>query len=117
MRYVYIGNFGYCWRLTVEEWRAICEAGAEGYGYDLSPFKALRRFPSWLERGEDSDQRYNTRNDRLYYEPLDWTAEDFGSALKELAIAQQDIAATDIGFDEGLGHGSAGSIRGEQRRP
>jgi hypothetical protein len=84
MRYVYIGNFGYCWRLTVEAWRAICEAGVAGEGYDLSPYRQLRRFPSWLERGEDSDQRYNTRNDRLYYEPLDWSAEDFAGALSDL---------------------------------
>jgi hypothetical protein len=83
-KYVYVGQFGFCWRLTVEQWRALCEAGARGEGYNLEPYRELKRFPRgiWLDR--ETGRRSSTRNDILYYEPLDWEPDWFQSALEDL---------------------------------
>ena len=82
-RYIYIGNFGYCWKLTEEEWREVCASGIRGEGYDLSKYRELISAPRWTYKDERG-RRYSTRNDRLYYEPLDWEPHEFEDALEVL---------------------------------
>lgn len=81
---VYVGNFGYCWKLTPVEWREVCESGARGDGYDLSAYRELKGFPRFIVRGDDTDRRSSTRADILYYEPLDWENSDFAEVLAEM---------------------------------
>lgn len=98
MRHIYIGQFGVCFRLTLDQWRRLCEGGAAGEGYDLSHFdaKELRRFPPGVVKEiRDSDQRSSVRSDLLYYEPLDWYDYDFRDHLEELdeRLREADISA------------------------
>jgi len=89
-KFVYVGQYDAFWRLTPDEWEQICRDGMKG-GYDLSPFKQLAGRPIWLKRHPDgSTGYYRTRQDMLYYEPLDWDAEDFREALDELEEMRND---------------------------
>lgn len=82
-KFIYIGNYGYCWKLTEDQWRTVIAGALRGEGYDLSPYRELQRPPRWTYQDENG-RRYSTRNDRTYYEPLDWGPEDFTAALEEL---------------------------------
>jgi len=82
---IYVGQFGTVWKLRREEWLAICKAAADGWGYDLSPFRALKRPPRWLVRDEEwLDCFWSPRDDVVYVEPLDWEPEDFAEHLESL---------------------------------
>lgn len=82
-RYIYVGNYGYCWKLTEAEWREVCASAIRGDGYDLSPYRELTHPPRWTYKDENG-RRYSMRNDRTYYEPLDWEAEQFADSMRKL---------------------------------
>ena len=82
---IYVGQFGYVWKLRTEQWIEICKAGIDGWTYDLTPFRRLRRAPKWLLRDEECHGCFSpTRNDVVYVEPLDWEPEDFAEHLESL---------------------------------
>jgi len=83
---VYVGQFGAVWKLRREQWLAICEAGAKGRGYDLTPFRRLKRPPRWLVRDEECRGSFwSPRSDVAYVEPLDWEPDDFADHLRDQA--------------------------------
>jgi hypothetical protein len=86
MRYVYVGQFGAFWKLTPKQWEDVCRSGATGEGYTLEDYRCLKTRPRWLCREretERADRYFSSRNDRTYYEPLDWFPEDFETVLNE----------------------------------
>lgn len=86
LRYVYVTQYGYWWRLTAAQWRAIVlEAVCPGPGYDgySLPGTALKRRPRGLlavrSSSEDGPRwHYFPRRacDDLVA-PLDWDREEF----------------------------------------
>jgi hypothetical protein len=86
MRYVYVGNMGGFWRLTMKEWRALCEAALEPDwpGYDLEDYRALRSKPSWARKSDTQAGYWVLSNDVHYVEPIDWSPEEFADELQRL---------------------------------
>jgi hypothetical protein len=83
---VYIGQYDYFWSLSYSEWTEICKQGANGDGYDLTRFKQLKSRPKGLLKDSDNSSYYATNNEILYFEPLDWYAEEFEDWLKDNGI-------------------------------
>jgi len=89
---IYVTQYGAWWRLTIEQWRAVCEAGASGQGYDLPDDAQLTRKPRGVHGGrEDESDRLDVKisywtdnNKHPVFQPLDWDPEDFKAALAAL---------------------------------
>lgn len=114
MRYVYIGHFGYPYRLTVAQWRTLCEGGARGEGYDLEQIgaKELKRFPAGVVKFDrQSPGRSSIYTDLLYYEPLDWEAEAFADALVELRETLTAPHGWTAGRPAAAGHEGGARVR------
>jgi len=85
MRAIYVGHFGIIWKLTQEQWLAVCRSGAAGSGYDLRSCRRLRSRPNFLHPdGEVRGSYWCSRHDVSYFEPLDWYPEDFAEHLAEI---------------------------------
>lgn len=84
---IFIGYGGRFWKLSTEQWESLCRAGRGGATLDLKQYRPLRARPPWLLPHPDQRSFYRAANarDRLYFEPQDWTPEDFEEALEELA--------------------------------
>lgn len=87
--YVFVGQAGGFWRLTLDQWEEVCRAGLKG-GYDLSPYRRIRSKPIWLEKYPDNSGYRRTRTDMLYFEPEGWSKEDFREALDEIEKMRLD---------------------------
>lgn len=89
---VYIGQFGAFWRLTLDEWKALCRAAQEPdwTGYNLAAYRELRTKPKWLRKSDSQPGYWPIRNDLVYggtdryVEPIDWSPEEFADELQRL---------------------------------
>lgn len=80
--YIYVANMGGFWRLTLAQWIiGVLTPGAAGEGYDLTPYQQIAK-PRWI-RKSDTGRFYTMRGDVRFYEPLDWTPEQFREQLEE----------------------------------
>lgn len=86
MTHVYVENFGGFWKLSLEEWKAICQQGAAGEGYQLDPCKQLRNRPRWVRRSADTNHAHywSADPDKKFVRPLDWSREEFQKELNTL---------------------------------
>lgn len=82
-RFVYVQQYGGFWKLTQAEWQEVCRSGAAGNGYTLNPDRQLLRRPSFIMRNENSRGYWIATNAHDFYQPLDWTPEDFADHLKD----------------------------------
>jgi len=73
MRFVYVIQYGACWRFTRDQWRALCAEAAKGEGYNLDDAggKQLARLPTY----------WRVRSDCV--SPLGWDAGDFAFAATQ----------------------------------
>jgi hypothetical protein len=92
IRYVYIEHYGYYWRLSLNEFRQLCEGIISGEGYDLGgnvkPSAGLgvwlRNIPRccykqrWMKSASSADP------ERPLFHPLDWTPENARFYLTEV---------------------------------
>lgn len=84
-QYVYVGQFDTIYKIPLDEWRSICEAGSRGEPYQLKPSYALKRRPRFILCDPEVKGAYwCARHDIRYFEPLDWYPEDFSEALFDL---------------------------------
>lgn len=83
-KYVYLGHEGRVFKLSLDEWEEVCKAGIGGSAVDLTQFQRMRARPSWLSPFPTGGGFYRTRKDRVYYEPCEWSRQDFQDALEEL---------------------------------
>ncbi len=80
---VYVGQYGYFWSLSLDQWVELCKESSKGEGYDLTPYKQLKNKPNGLLKDWGTDSYYTVNNEIIYVEPLDWYAEDFEDWLKD----------------------------------
>jgi len=83
---VYIGQYDCFWSLTLNQWVSLCKEASKGEGYDLTPFKRLKSRPNGVLKNIDADSYYANSyytidESILYFEPLDWYAEEFSDWL------------------------------------
>jgi hypothetical protein len=82
--YVYIGQFDAFWRLTTDEWIALCESASKNGGYDLDGYRQLKARPAFLRCVPERKGRYWSKDpSKVYVEPLDWESSDFADAARE----------------------------------
>lgn len=84
---IYVEQYDGWWRLSIDEWKAICKEGAKGGGHTL-PKTMLKHRPRFIKLdgtlGEHGRSYWTPRKDILLYHPLDWEKEEYQSALQEL---------------------------------
>jgi len=89
---VYVEQYGMFWRLTLCEWKALCEQGVKGEGHLLPSNRALKRRPSaaiGVENYGSGRLTYYPRTDTVWlYQPLDWEVEDYQNALAKIKEIQ-----------------------------
>lgn len=93
IRTIYVEQYGWWWKLTPEQWRALCTGGAAGHGHQL-PEKSLRRRSALVGATGYNDGRgkksyFPLRDGIRVYSPLDWEADDYREALRELDAASE----------------------------
>ena len=83
---VYVEQYGYVWKLTLDEWKAICRAGLAGEGYVLPSCRELAGRPKWLrrERGGNKAGYWVLDGTKKFVQPLDWKTEEFREELERL---------------------------------
>lgn len=83
---VYVEQYGGVWKITLDEWKAICRAGLTGEGYVLPPCRQLTRRPAWVRRSTDSPRVHYWSADpnKKLVHPLDWSVEAYREELKQL---------------------------------
>jgi hypothetical protein len=79
---IYVAQYGFVWRLTPAQWLAECKNGVQGRGYDLTPYRLLKRLPRGIHRDRDTGDLWTSRNDIVLVQPLDWGPDDFSEYLK-----------------------------------
>jgi len=90
IRYVYIEQYGYYYRLSRDEFRQLCEGIISGEGYELAGRHTeglgvwLRNMPKscykqrWMQAASSKDP------ERPIYHPLDWTPENARDYLTDV---------------------------------
>ena len=86
-KFVYVVQYGYFWKLTLQEFKDVLTIGEEGK-YCLPAKRQLMNMPKGAYKYVTSDghRGFGSRGTpRIWlYNILDWTAEDCGEALVEL---------------------------------
>lgn len=82
---VYVENMGHFWKLTKDQWREVCQAGASGAGYDLDAYGPPLKTRPWWVRKSDSRGFWGIHRYHRLRSPLDWEPDEFKEALNELA--------------------------------
>jgi hypothetical protein len=82
---VYIGQYGYVWSLSPDEWMDLCGEAAETGSNDLTSCKMLKKRPHCVLKWGDADgSEFTAADDKtLYREPLDWWPNDFRTELED----------------------------------
>jgi len=90
-RYVYVVQFGACWRYTQADWKAfVAERLVDGPGYVLPDERRLARLPAIIHRSRDTSyERYwiDTKRHDLR-EPLDWDENDWRYEAEDLGLIE-----------------------------
>jgi hypothetical protein len=89
---VYVEQYGYWWKLSLDQWKQIIQGAIKGDGYELPQSAQLKIRPRTVgatEYGGETPSYFSRREDVVIYSPLDWDTEDFKFALEELQTLQQ----------------------------
>lgn len=73
-------QYGGWWKLSLEQWHALCDNGARGNGHMLPAGGLLKRRPAAVGKtdyGEGRISYYAKNKTTRFYEPLDWKPEDY----------------------------------------